>query len=136
MQAEQRSIEEGAWGARARLLIIGLLLACGVVVALLLGLWPRHARLPVDAVSYTAAADGMHLSVVVQHGACGDDLRVDVTETSQRVTLFASLRSPGGQACTAALRSTIVDVVLKDPLGGREVVDGAHQDRPLAAATP
>ncbi len=136
MQAEQRSIDEGATGVRDRLLVVGLLLVAGVVVALLLGLWPRHARLPADAVSYSPAADGMHLSVVVQHGGCGDDLRIDVMETAQRVTLSASLRNPGGQACTAVLRSTTVDVALKDPLGGREVVDGAHQDRPLTATTP
>lgn len=135
MQAEQPTIDGGATGVRGRLLIIGLLLVAGVAVALLLGPWPRHARLPADAVSYSVAADGMHLSVVVQHGTCGDDLRIDVTETAQRVTLLASVRSLS-QVCTAALRTTTVAVTLTSPLGGRDVVDGAHRDRPLAATTP
>lgn len=135
MQAEQPAIDGGATGVRGRLLIIGFLLAAAVVVALLLGLWPRHARMPADAVSYSAAADGMHLSVVVQYGTCGDDLRIDVTETAQRVTLLASVRSLS-QVCTAALRTTTVDVALTSPLGARDVVDGAHQDRPLTPSAP
>lgn len=130
MQAEQRSIDDGVAGAPGRVLVAGLLLVAAVAVAVLLGLTSRHPRLAADAVSYSLSANGTHLSVVVQHGSCDDDLRVTVTETPQRVTLLASVRSLA-QVCDSALHSTTVDVGLQEPLGAREVVDGAHEDRVL-----
>ena len=133
MQAEQGSVDGGVTAVNRRL-VIGLLLLAGAAVALAVGLTSHHGRLPGAIATYAVSADGTNLSVVVQHGSCDDDVRVAVTETPERVTLFASVRNLGAQACDSALRSTTVNVSLHEAVGVRVVVDGAHGDRPVSPA--
>ncbi|MEU6443758.1 hypothetical protein [Streptomyces sp. NPDC047046] len=69
-------------------------------------------------------ADGRTVTVVVAHGVCDDGPRVAVLETRGSVVLSASVakgRRPG--LCTKQARLTPVRVRLKQPLGGRVLLD-------------
>lgn len=131
MQTDPRTGEVQATGVGRRV-AIGLLVLAVAATALVLLLTSHHRRVLVQVAGYSVSADGRQLSVRVQHGTpgCDGDVQVAVSESTEQVTLSASAESLA-QVCDAAAVVTSVDVTLREPLGDRRVVDGAHNNSPV-----
>lgn len=134
MQTERPAHDAQSTGDGRRV-VIGLVVLAVVATALLLTLTSQHGRVPAQVVGYSASADGRHLSLRVLHGTpgCDGDVQVTVSEAAQQVTLVASVQSLA-QVCDAAALVTPFDVTLQAPLGGRTVVDGAHDNDPVPSS--
>ena len=77
------------------------------------------------------SGDGRTVTVLAQHGACDDGLRVRALETDGSVVLSATVADVESDLpCIASMESTKVSVELKQPVGDRVLLD-ASRGRPV-----
>jgi hypothetical protein len=86
--------------------------------------WNYYAGTPV-VWDRAQSSDGLVIKVLYASGACDDGAAADVEESRTTVTITVRSRDFPDGSCTDDLVTRIVQVSLNEPLGDRELVDGA-----------
>jgi hypothetical protein len=124
-------------GVLRRVVVAGVVL--GLVVAGALVWWVGLRREEPAPFTSWVATDSTRVQVTYTGGSCQDGSRLDVTEDRERVVLSV-LTWTSATSCDDAGVEYTVSARLAEPLGSREVVDGACLDERfagyLACATP
>jgi hypothetical protein len=119
------------WTAGIGVLIVLTVLVADPVISALL---PR----PSTATPWDSAvpiSGGYRVLIRYGHGVCDEHAATRVMESSDQVTVTVFVRptrnwtrlTPIPQGCPAVLRLDSTVVVLPDPLGGRQILDGSRQ---------
>lgn len=121
---------EGEARDRVRAMSLWLVVAI-VLLVVIVGLWAIFIGFPeVRPVPSTVAGvspDGRELTVELSHGSCEQPHEVTAEESSDAVIITAYVferRPLRGRDCTPIAAVARETVVLKEPLGDRELRDG------------
>ena len=86
--------------------------------------WNHYAGTPV-VWDRAQSSDGLVIKVLYGSGACDDGAAADVDESLTTVTITVRSRNFPDASCTDNRVARIIEVSLNEPLGDRELVDGA-----------